>query len=108
MNCLNEKSTIKLVHQLLLDFEAIKYCCCQATSYLEEPSTKHHHPASHHEIKTVDLMSKTESIKDNLSELLHPTIPVCTVLSQIENEIRNIQVLLDHFITCLTDEAKAL
>ncbi|EFW17714.1 predicted protein [Coccidioides posadasii str. Silveira] len=87
----NVKCMSILMHEFCgLDSGAAKCCCCQATSTVEESSMKHHHPASHHVVKTVDLVSKTESIKDSLSEFSHSSSSVCTVLSQVENEVANI------------------
>ncbi|EFW14287.1 conserved hypothetical protein [Coccidioides posadasii str. Silveira] len=105
----NIKCMSILVHEFHgLDSGATKYCCCQVTSIVEEPSMKHHHPASHHVVKTMDLMSEMESTKDSLSEFSHSSSPVCTVLSQVENKVVNIQVSLDYLTTCLTSGTKAL
>ncbi|EFW16413.1 predicted protein [Coccidioides posadasii str. Silveira] len=105
----NIKCMSILMHEFCeLDSEAAKHCHCQATFTVKEPSMKHYHPASCHVAKTVDLVFKTESIKDSPSEFSCSSSPVHTVLSQIENEVANIQVSLNHLTTCLTSGTKAL
>ncbi|EFW14093.1 predicted protein [Coccidioides posadasii str. Silveira] len=105
----NIKCMSILMHEFCgLNSEATKHHHCQTTSTVKESSMKHHHPASCHVAKTMDLIFKTESTKDSLSEFSYLSSPVHTVLSQVENEVANIQVSLDHLTTCLTSGTKTL